>query len=247
MLYSIPENSITSMCRRLSELTGGKVTDKAGYQIFESGFSMFYSRHLITAGNDSQASEIVDSICQDIQSGGPRLISYTEEKVGPDFAAALNTNGFINIINQAGMMIDLNYYTPIRKEDPAIILISSSDLREWSRTCETAFGKPSELPALQWFIQDNQFKFYAYLIDGIIVGTALTYSQDGNCGIHEVGTLPEHRGRGICSSLITRILFDAKAEGNSIVSLQASVAGSGVYAKVGMKTVSTIKSWMKIE
>jgi len=105
----------------------------------------------------------------------------------------------------------------------------------------------SILPALQWFIQDEPFKFYAYLLEGKIVGTALTFAQKGNCGIHEVGTLPEYRGRGICSKLIDRIFIDAKAEGNSIASLQSSAAGFSVYAKAGMKSVSTIKSWMKFD
>jgi len=247
MLISIPEDSIASMCARLSELTGGSVSAKPGYQVFESGQSMFYSRHLVKADNDVRASEIVDAISQEIRSGAPRLVSYTEEKAGPGFATAFSNNGFVNIINQAGMLIDLNNYEAIREEEPAITLIGTRQLEEWSATCETAFGKPSELPALQWFIQDNQFKFYAYLADGKIVGTALTYALDGNCGIHEVGTLPEYRGRGICSKLVSRIFCDAKADGHSFVSLQASAAGSGVYAKAGMQTVSTIKSWMKFD
>ena len=245
MLTKIPEDSLAAMCGRLSVLTDGAIKAKPGYTVYESAFSMFYSRHMITAENDTQAASIVAAICRDIDQGVPRLVSYTEEISGPGFGAELSKRGFINIIVQDGMLIDISKQTLSAEPDPNISLIGSEDLDEWSKTCEIAFGKPSELPSLQWFIKDSQCRFYAYKLDGKIVGTAMTYAQDGNSGIHEVGTLPAYRGRGICSKLVARAMVDAQADGDRIVSLQASEAGAKVYAKAGMQKVSVIRGWMK--
>jgi len=40
-------------------------------------------------------------------------------------------------------------------------------------------------------------------------------------------------------------MVDAQADGDRIVSLQASEAGAKVYAKAGMQKVSVIRGWMK--
>lgn len=245
MLVKIPEDSIASMCRRLSDLTGGAVTQKAGYTVYDAGCSMFYSRHMITADNDARAVAIVADICRDIEKGAPRMVSYTEEISGRGFGEALRQQGFTNLVVQDGMLIDNIAQYPDVAPDENIVLIGREDLEEWSATCETAFGKPSELPALQWFIGDSQCRFYAYRLDDRIVGTALTYAEDGNCGIHEVGTLPEYRGRGICGRLVARIISDARAAGDRFVSLQASEAGAKVYARAGMEKVSVIRGWVK--
>jgi predicted GNAT family acetyltransferase len=244
MSVYIPQDSLASMCQRLSELSSGSIKENAGYMSYESGRSMFYDRYLITAHHDQDAAAIVDFICKDIQNGGARMVSYTEEISGRGFDDELSRRGFQNVISQTGMYIVLDDDAPVRPNDPAIALIGGTELEEWSRACEIGFGKPSELPALQVLIKDDDCRFYAYKIDGRIVGTALTYAQDGNCGIHEVTTLPEYRGRGICSSLVARIVDDARQDGEQIVSLQASAAGTPVYARAGLKAVSTMKAWI---
>lgn len=244
MTIRIPEDSIVSICEQLACLAGGEIRKNPGYTIYKSGLSMFYSRYVITDDPDENAGVIADNILADVAAGGPRLVSWTEEVAGPRFGEELKRRGFVRMINQTGMYLDLSDWSPSSADDQNIVLIGENDLEEWSRACEVGFGKPSELPALQYFIKDSQCRFYACKKDGKIVGTGLTYTRDGNCGIHEVATLPDYRGQGVCSALISRIFDDAKRGGDDVVSLQASEAGEKVYAKLGMKAVSRMPGWM---
>jgi GNAT superfamily N-acetyltransferase len=60
-----------------------------------------------------------------------------------------------------------------------------------------------------------------------------------------VATLPEARGRGLCSRLLHRALWDARADGCDISSLQATKAGQPVYARLGYKNHGALQMWEK--
>ena len=94
MSVHIPEESIVSICKSLTELADGHVNVRDGYTAYESGVSMFYSRFVITATDDSCAAEIVNKISEHLKAGGPRMLSYTEEICGKGFADELRRCGF---------------------------------------------------------------------------------------------------------------------------------------------------------
>lgn len=236
----IPQDSIVSMCERLWTLCGGRLAHNESFDVIAPQAGFFYGRYILKAARDDA---VIDAILADAAAnGGPGLVSFTDELAGADWNAALEARGFQKLVAQAGMMIELEGYTP-GPPDAHIVRIGEDRLREWSRVCELSFPKPSEMSALRYWIQDEACAFYAYMEDGRILGTLLGYAEAGNYGIHEVSTLPDYRHRGICTALVRHALSAAKATGDRYASLQASPAGTAVYERCGLTTVSTLPSW----
>lgn len=237
----IPQESLVSMCRKLLALCGGRLSQTEAFDVVAPKASFFYARYLPKTACDDA---VIDAILADAAAnGGPGLLGFTAEAVGADWNGALERRGFMKLAEQAGMMLALDGYTP-RAGDARVQRIDGGRLEEWSRVCELSFPKPSELPALRYWIDDADCEFYAWLEGGRILGTLLGFAEAGNYGIHEVSTLPDYRCRGICSALVHHALASAKDAGCRCASLQASPAGAGVYERCGFQIVSTMPSWI---
>ncbi len=72
-------------------------------------------------------------------------------------------------------------------------------------------------------------------LDGRDVGTALAYDHDGDCGIYNVVTVPEARGRGIGAALTALQLHHARERGCATASLQSTGIAERVCASVGFR------------
>ncbi len=68
-------------------------------------------------------------------------------------------------------------------------------------------------------------------------------SEDGDCGVTHVATLPEARGRGLATRLLAAALREAARRGAVTTSLQASPLGSGVYRRLGYRDLGTMGMW----
>ncbi|MDO4572286.1 MAG: GNAT family N-acetyltransferase [Clostridia bacterium] len=240
-LARLPEESLLSLCRKLAALSGGRVAENEAYETAASETGFFYSRYALRA---AASADVIDRLLADAaQNGGPGLVGFTHELAGAEWNAALEARGFSRLAEQAGMLLALESYIP-READASIRRIGREQLKEWSRVCEVSFPKPSEMPALRCWIGEPDCEFYAYMEEGRIIGTLLGYAAGGNYGIHEVATLPERRGRGVCTALLHHALASARRAGNRFASLQASPAGAAVYERCGMRRVSTLSTWI---
>jgi len=79
---------------------------------------------------------------------------------------------------------------------------------------------------------------YLARVDGVPVGTTLLYSQFGMGYIDLVGTLPEHRRKGIAGALVTQAVIDSQTLGNRWTTLETTT-GSGaerLYEQRGFRT-----------
>jgi GNAT superfamily N-acetyltransferase len=66
---------------------------------------------------------------------------------------------------------------------------------------------------------------------------------DGTLGISAVATLPEARGQGLASRLLSVALREAKARGLTHTALVASTAGKSVYARLGYQDCGVRELW----
>lgn len=64
-----------------------------------------------------------------------------------------------------------------------------------------------------------------------------------DCCITGVATPAEHRGRGIASWLLWRVLVDARERGQLTGSLQATKAGAPLYERLGFRDFGFIEMW----
>jgi ribosomal protein S18 acetylase RimI-like enzyme len=78
-----------------------------------------------------------------------------------------------------------------------------------------------------------EFHLRTARLDGREVGAVIAYDHDGDCGIFNLGTVPEARRRGIGSALTALQLHAARERGCTTASLQATPIAEGVYAALG--------------
>ena len=75
------------------------------------------------------------------------------------------------------------------------------------------------------------------------VGCVGAIAVGDDCCVTGVATPPEHRGRGIASWLMARVLAEARDEGMATASLQASKAGAPLYERIGFRDLGFVEMW----
>ena len=76
------------------------------------------------------------------------------------------------------------------------------------------------------------------------VSTGLGFVHDGWCGVFNVATPEEHRGRGFGGAVTAHAVEAARAAGARGAYLQSSPMGLPVYDRLGFVTVERWKQWM---
>jgi hypothetical protein len=80
--------------------------------------------------------------------------------------------------------------------------------------------------------------------DGHDVSTGLGFTHDGWCGVFNVATPEEHRGRGYGGAVTAHTVEAARAAGARGAYLQSSPMGLPVYRRLGFVTAETWRQWM---
>jgi len=122
---------------------------------------------------------------------------------------------------------------------------TAADAADYAAVMQAAYatyGMPDGVTALTLAPLAVQYAPHIVTIlaraDGVPVAGAMTIVTHGVAGIYWVGTTPEARGRGL-AELVTRAAGNAGFDlGGRIASLQASVMGEPVYARMGYETVT---------
>ena len=74
-------------------------------------------------------------------------------------------------------------------------------------------------------------------IDGESVAIATVVRSDGIAGVYNVGTLPEHRGKGYGAAVTWAVIQRSKEHGCHSAVLQSSEMGFSVYERMGFEVV----------
>jgi len=91
----------------------------------------------------------------------------------------------------------------------------------------------------------RRFRLYGARLDGRPVVTAIAFDYDADCGIYNVGTVPEARRRGLATALTAFVLRQAAARGCTTASLQATPAAESIYASVGFRDLGRIHEYAR--
>jgi GNAT superfamily N-acetyltransferase len=86
---------------------------------------------------------------------------------------------------------------------------------------------------------------YVAYLDGEPAAAVVILPVDGDASVWDVATLPEARGRGLCARLMHRALWDARANGCDLSTLQATKVGEPVYARLGYVSHGALQMWEK--
>jgi GNAT superfamily N-acetyltransferase len=119
-----------------------------------------------------------------------------------------------------------------------------ADLESLVTLMERGFGMPPQLTR-EMFPMRLMFVGATWITtDGEDVSTGLGFVHDGWCGVFNVATPEEHRGRGYGSAVTAHTIEAARAAGAGGAYLQSSPMGLPVYQRLGFVTVESWRQWM---
>lgn len=95
------------------------------------------------------------------------------------------------------------------------------------------YGELAGVPGLLRGATAEEFHLRVARFDGRLVGSVIAYDHDGECGIYNLGTIPEARRRGIGTALTALQLHEARERGRTSASLQSTPIAERVYAALG--------------
>ena len=119
-----------------------------------------------------------------------------------------------------------------------------ADLDSLLSLLETGFGMPPELTRTMFPMRLMFLGATWIATDGQDVSTALGFVHDGWCGVFDVATPEEQRGRGYGGAVTAHTVEAARATGARGAYLQSSPIGLSVYERLGFVTAETWQQWM---
>lgn len=144
------------------------------------------------------------------------------------------------------LILDNDDNTPLKKNEnnSNIVKLNKNDSAvEWTKACSSAFGYELDATVVQCLLTNENASVLAYMVDGDIAGTAISYQTKDTLGIHQLGTVPDYRKMGVAAALMDYIIDDASQKQTvKQVSLQASQAGLHLYEKMGFVALSQLTS-----
>jgi ribosomal protein S18 acetylase RimI-like enzyme len=105
---------------------------------------------------------------------------------------------------------------------------------------DRAYGQHERLAPLISALADPRVRAYGVRAGDAWACVLLALRVDDDVSIQFVATEAEHRRRGLASALMRAALADARADGASTATLQASPDGRPVYERLGFVTVATL-------
>ena len=108
----------------------------------------------------------------------------------------------------------------------------------WADVMCRSFDHPPAMGEVAGNVLDiPEVRLYLARVDGAPAGSTLLYSQFGLGYVDAVGTLPEHRRKGVASALVTRAVADSRAMGNRWTALETDSEGvaEGLYRGLGFR------------
>ncbi len=75
----------------------------------------------------------------------------------------------------------------------------------------------------------------------------MTFTQEQQMGIHQVGVLDDHRGKGLARDAMLLLEQYALDAGINTLQLQASAMGEPLYQSLGYRSLGAIHNFIKID
>jgi GNAT superfamily N-acetyltransferase len=113
--------------------------------------------------------------------------------------------------------------------------------KEMFRQVMTETGVPKLASARLFpdsFLDDDDVRGFVAELDGQPAGTDIAIRTGDVAGVYAVGTVESARRRGVGTAATWAVVGAARAWASSVVVLQSSAMGFGVYEAIGFRTVA---------
>ena len=156
-----------------------------------------------------------------------------------DFADHLEHRGFTNPMKGVAMVCD-EIAIPTTSESIEIAEPNASQYDLWADVMCRSFDFPGDVGDLGRTVLDSpNIRLYLAYVNGEPAGSTVLYSQFDVGYIDLVGTLPDHRRKGVASALVAHAVADSQSVGNRWTALE--VAGDSpaqrIYERLGFRPV----------
>ena len=202
-----------------------------------------WPRRIFNLGMEQDAEPLAfEKLADQIQAGNlPNMITFTES-LADRYQERLSAAGFTPRIKQLGMMIDLSavvfndeassaiHFEEVQNQDQAGLFASIA-----AQSFNYHVGP--EIVASLINRKDKVRLFIAHRENQAAACGLIFYDEQGNAGLHMIGTLPESRGKGLAKKLTLHLLKECINDGKKHCVLHASKAGEYVYVKLGFTAV----------
>jgi GNAT superfamily N-acetyltransferase len=121
---------------------------------------------------------------------------------------------------------------------------SPADLKTVGRVNDQAYGNvDARLERTLTVLPPQRLRAYRVDLGGRPAAVALALHHCGDCGVSFVATVPAARRRGLASQVMRAALADARANGCTTVSLQATDVGERLYEHLGFRRLGPMELW----
>lgn len=157
---------------------------------------------------------------------------------------ALENSGLAVCLEQLAMYLPLEDWAGSPGSGLHIERVSSpAQVQSWTDACSRAFGYRIDVAPIERLAGHPAARLLLATEGEVPLATALLFKTGPVIGVHQVGVVPEMRGKGIAVALMQDILNTCREWRGECVTLQASAAGKGLYRKLGFRPQFRIASY----
>jgi GNAT superfamily N-acetyltransferase len=188
----------------------------------------------------SALGAVLDELADEYERAGVRAWTVWVPEDDAEAASLLEAAGHVLDARPAAMARGLD---DLELRPPPDLDLVEPDMAEAARVNDAAYGFPGDFERAFRSVPQEPAYLYLATDDGAPACTVLTYEDDGECGIYLVATLPEARGRGLATALMSYALLEARGRGCTTTSLQATMRGRPVYERLGYRDIGAMHMW----
>lgn len=188
----------------------------------------------------SALGDALDELADEYDRAGVRAWTVWVPEDDAEAAGLLEGAGHVLDARPAAMVRGLDGLELRRPNDLELV---EPDMGEAARLNDAAYGFPGDFERAFHSLPPQPAYLYLATADGVPACTLLTYEEEGECGIYLVATLPEARGRGLATALMSHALLEARDRGCTTTSLQATTRGRPVYERLGYRDIGAVHMW----
>jgi GNAT superfamily N-acetyltransferase len=183
----------------------------------------------------------LDELAAVYDEAGVRAWTVWVPEEDREAAQLLGRCGHVLDADPAAMALELERFQP----SPAgsVEIDPNASPADLARINDAAYGYEGDFARGLGRMHAEGAHSYTAIVDGQPLACMMTLDHAGDCCVILVATLPEARGRGLATELMTRALVDARERGCTTTSLQATKAGEPIYARLGYRNLGPIQMW----
>jgi ribosomal protein S18 acetylase RimI-like enzyme len=230
------------------------VASPLGSAVFNDTLPLVWSLNTLRVEGAGATAEEIAAETERLQGEagvGHRRVVILDEAEGRRLEEAFNalgwqTDAYLFMVprREPNRPVDTSEVAEVERE--ALGAIRESILREWlTEPSEEVVRQVREADRLM--AAAGKARHFAAVVDGIPVSSTDLYSDGRTAQIEDVGTLPDHRGRGHASAVVMRALEEARAMGHEFIFLSADARNwpKELYRRLGFDGVGERYAYLR--